>query len=136
MKNKILRLFSDSSSTSRTKSEDFSIKPMLDLTTKEQVKTIVQLFDTFQDEENLYFLMEYLPGGELANLFNKYRLHIKMEEIRLYLAEVILAIEELHKQNIVYRDLKLENIVIDKSGHVKLVDFGFAKMLGKERTYT
>lgn len=49
--------------------------------------------------------------------------------IKFYLAEIVLAIEDLHKNNIIYRDLKPENILIDADGHIRLIDFGFAKML-------
>lgn len=53
------------------------------------------------------------------------------------MAEVIVALEHLHAQNIVYRDLKTENIMIDKDGHIKLIDYGFSKILGKKGvTYT
>ena len=106
------------------------------LNEKEVGKLYSENFDTRQDENNLYFFMDYFPGGELANLFAKQRMNMKMDDIKLYLAEIICAIEFLHNHNIVYRDLKLENIVIDKNGHLRLVDFGFAKRLKKERTYT
>lgn len=106
------------------------------LNEKEIGKLYSENFDTRQDENNLYFFMDYFPGGELANLFAKQRMNMKMDDIKLYLAEIICAIEFLHNHNIVYRDLKLENIVIDKNGHLRLVDFGFAKRLKKERTYT
>ena len=49
------------------------------------------------------------------------------EESRFYLAEIVLAIESLHQLNIIYRDLKPENVLIDKNGHIKLIDFGFSK---------
>ena len=52
-------------------------------------------------------------------------------ELKFYFAEVLLAIEYLHSQNIVYRDLKPENLLLDASGHVRLIDFGFSKQLGK-----
>jgi len=53
------------------------------------------------------------------------------------MAEVIIALEQLHQQNIIYRDLKTENIIIDKEGHIKLVDFGFSKIIKEgSKTYT
>ena len=61
---------------------------------------------------------------------------MKIDDIRYYLAEIVLAIQELHNQNVVYRDLKLENIMLDATGHIKLIDFGFAKKLIKDKTYT
>lgn len=54
---------------------------------------------------------------------------LKFDDIQFYFAEVILAIEELHSHNVVYRDLKLDNIMIATDGHIKLIDFGFAKKL-------
>ena len=62
-------------------------------------------------------------------------MHLK--GIQFYMAEVIIALEHMHKLGIVYRDLKTENIMIDKHGHVKLVDFGFSKILKDgDKTYT
>ena len=87
------------------------------------------LYDTFQDETNLYFVEEFLPGGELWSILNKHRSHVTINDIMLYWAEIIVALEYLHSLKIVYRDLKLENIVLSKSGHLKLVDFGFSKKL-------
>lgn len=49
---------------------------------------------------------------------------------RFYIAEIIIAVEQLHNMGIIYRDLKPENILLDKNGHVKLIDFGFAKIIG------
>ena len=59
-------------------------------------------------------------------------------DIRFYVAEIILAVEKLHQRGIIYRDLKPENILIDAQGHVKLIDFGFAKQLDdiNERAFT
>lgn len=94
-------------------------------------------FCTKQDDQNLYFLMDYYPGGELSTLFAKQRINMKISDIKLYFAEIVVSLNYLHSQKIVYRDLKLENIVIDKNGHLRLIDFGFSKRLkNKDRTYT
>ncbi len=84
------------------------------------------IHSTFQDSKYLYMVIDYLPGGELSKIIKK---SVFMSEIdaRFYIAEIILAFEQLHKMNIIYRDLKPDNILIDKHGHIKLVDFGFAK---------
>ena len=116
-------------------SEDLGSVPKI-ISSKPGVKNIVQLYETFDDTDSVIFLMEYVPGGELANLFSKHRINMKLYDIKMYLAEIVLMIEELHTQNIVYRDLKLENILVHKNGHLKLSDFGFAKKLKGERTYT
>jgi len=93
-------------------------------------------FETKQDEQNLYFFMDFFPGGDLANLFTNCRINMSLTDIKNYLAEIILSLEVLHSNNVVYRDLKLENFVIDKTGHCRLIDFGFSKRLHSERTYT
>jgi serine/threonine protein kinase len=70
--------------------------------------------------------MEFVPGGELFNYIRRAgRLpnHIS----KLYAAEIVLAIDHLHKHNILYRDLKPENLLLDDAGHIKLTDFGFSK---------
>lgn len=76
----------------------------------------------------LCFVLEYLPGGDLYTLL-KQNNTFKLDDIKFYFAEVVLAIEELHTYNIIYRDLKLDNIMISSDGHIKLIDFGFAKQL-------
>jgi serine/threonine protein kinase len=73
-------------------------------------------------------LMEYLSGGELIKIIRK-SVFISEQDSKFYLAEVVLAIESLHSKGIIYRDLKPENVLIDAEGHVKLIDFGFAKCL-------
>ncbi len=59
----------------------------------------------------------------------------RKEWVKFYAAEVLIALEMLHAQNIIYRDLKPDNVVIDKYGHIKLIDFGFAKILSPHRQY-
>mmetsp|Transcript_18756 Transcript_18756/g.28805 ORF Transcript_18756/g.28805 Transcript_18756/m.28805 type:complete len:210 (+) Transcript_18756:353-982(+) len=93
-----------------------------------QNKNIVQLECTFQDGENLYFLMEYANKGSLASLLKNVK-DIPIETCRYMIAEIILAIEYMHSQNIVHRDLKPENILLDEDYHVKICDFGEAKII-------
>ena len=99
---------------------------------------IVELKSTFKDKRNLYFAQEYLVGGDIGKLIRK-KLGFSQYEIEFYISEIIMALKLLHKENIVYRDLKPENIMIGYNGHIKVVDFGFAKKLNdifEDRTYT
>ena len=70
--------------------------------------------------------MEYCPGGDL---YHQLKLKDKFteDEARLYLAEIIVALEFLHKNKIIFRDLKPDNVVLDAEGHVKLTDFGLSR---------
>ena len=95
---------------------------------------IVDLHSTFQDSKRLFMLMEYVNGGELFSYLRREG-RISLECARMYSAEIVLAFEYLHSMDIVYRDLKPENILIDSKGHLKLTDFGFAKVV-KDRTWT
>ena len=87
-----------------------------------------------QDERYLYLMLEYVPGGELFTYLRTVQ-NLKSEDARFYAAQVTLMFEYLHDRNIVYRDLKPENLLIDIKGNLKLTDFGFAKVIDK-RTYT
>lgn len=78
---------------------------------------------TLQDEEAVYFVMDFLPGGDFMGYLVK-KEKVSENEIRFYGAEVILALEELHSLGYIHRDLKPENILIERSGHIKLADFG------------
>jgi len=82
--------------------------------------------------------MDYLPGGELIKLIKCMKFVEEGPELKFYLAEIVCAVESLHskfhlsiilEQNIVFRDLKPENILLDYYGHVRLIDFGFSKIL-------
>ncbi len=86
---------------------------------------VVELFYSFQDANFLNLVMEYLPGGDLMSLL--IRLDIFSEEMaRFYLAEIILAIESVHNQGFIHRDIKPDNVLIDSDGHIKLSDFGLS----------
>lgn len=86
---------------------------------------IVTLHYSFQTPTNFYMILDYCPGGDLAIHIHKRQ--FDEEEARFYIAELVLAIEHLHDNDIIYRDLKPENILIDSDGHIKLADFGLAK---------
>ena len=87
---------------------------------------IVKLNYAFQSMTKLFLILEYCPGGDLAKHL---RLEKKFDEKRakFYLCEILLALENLHKRNIIFRDLKPDNVVLDNEGHCKLTDFGLSK---------
>ena len=91
---------------------------------------IVDLKVSFQEGEYLYLVMEYLPGGDLMNLLIKKDIFTE-NEAKFYMMELILAIDEIHKLDCIHRDIKPDNILIDKKGHIKLSDFGLAKISEK-----
>jgi serine/threonine protein kinase len=78
--------------------------------------------------------MEYVHGGEIYSRI-KNEIRLPAYDVKFYAVELISVLEYLHDMNIVYRDLKPENLMIDRTGHLKLVDFGFAKVVNG-RTYT
>ncbi|KAF8357334.1 rsks-1 [Pristionchus pacificus] len=98
---------------------------------------ICDLSYAFQTNGKLYLILEYLSGGELF-------MHLEREGIFLedtaafYLSEIVVSLEHLHEQGIIYRDLKPENILLDAKGHVKLTDFGLCKetLDAEEKTHT
>ncbi|KIW45355.1 cAMP-dependent protein kinase type 2 [Exophiala oligosperma] len=87
---------------------------------------LITLWGTFQDSKNLYMVMDFIEGGELFSLLRKSQ-RFPNPVAKFYAAEVTLALEYLHSQNIIYRDLKPENLLLDRHGHIKITDFGFAK---------
>ena len=95
---------------------------------------IVKLNYAFQSATKLYFVMEYCPNGDLAKhlLFEK---RFKEPRAKFYICEVILALENLHKRDVIFRDLKPDNVMLDEEGHCKLTDFGLSKEGVKENVY-
>ncbi|CAM8924408.1 hypothetical protein QQ045_022688 [Rhodiola kirilowii] len=89
---------------------------------------IVKLYCSFQDEEYLYLVMEYLPGGDMMTLLMRKDI-LTENEARFYVAETVLAIESIHKHNYIHRDIKPDNLLLDRYGHMKLSDFGLCKPL-------
>lgn len=116
---------------------------------------LITLWGTFQDSRNLYMVMDFVEGGELFSLLRKsgvslptippdqllslwyadFHQRFPNPVAKFYAAEVTLALEYLHSKNIIYRDLKPENLLLDRHGHLKITDFGFAKRV-PDKTWT
>jgi serine/threonine protein kinase len=97
-----------------------------DIMVKAKFPFIVRLKSTFQSPDKLYFVMELVTGGSLLPYLKRYS---KFSETttRFYAAEILLALEFLHSKGFLYRDLKLDNILLAADGHIKLTDFGLSK---------
>jgi len=97
---------------------------------------IVDMHFAFQTDDKLYFVMDYVPGGEL---FTYLRIQRRVgscfseSQIRFYASEIIVGLKLLHDNGIIYRDLKPENILVDSEGHIKLADFGLSKYQKSDR---
>lgn len=82
----------------------------------------------FQSETRLYFVMPYVKGGELYKVF-KFQKRFPEQVVKFYAAQIVMAVGELHSKGIMHRDLKLENILVDESGYLKIIDYGLAKII-------
>ncbi|XP_015365056.1 PREDICTED: serine/threonine-protein kinase Warts [Diuraphis noxia] len=99
------------------------VKAERDILAEADNEWVVKLYYSFQDKDNLYFVMDYIPGGDLMSLLIK--LGIFEEHLaRFYIAELTCAVESVHKMGFIHRDIKPDNILIDRDGHIKLTDFG------------
>ncbi|XP_037280274.2 serine/threonine-protein kinase warts [Rhipicephalus microplus] len=99
------------------------VKAERDILAEADNEWVVKLYYSFQDERNLYFVMDYIPGGDLMSLL--IRLGVFEEHLaRFYIAELVLALESVHKLGFIHRDIKPDNVLIDRDGHIKLTDFG------------
>ena len=87
---------------------------------------IIEMKMAFQSKDNLYFVLNYCPGGELFTQINKMG-GFSEPRTAFYAAEITLALVYIHKLDIVYRDLKPENVLLDAEGHIKIADFGLSK---------
>ena len=91
---------------------------------------LFQLHYAFQDEKYLYMVMGYMPGGDLVNLMSNYDVPEKWA--KFYCAEVVLALDAIHSMGFVHRDVKPDNMLLDRSGHLKLADFGTCMRMDKD----
>lgn len=95
---------------------------------------ITQLHFAFQDENYLYLVMDYYVGGDLLTLLSKFGDRIPVEMARFYLAEMVMAIDSIHRMGYVHRDIKPDNILLDRCGHIRLGDFGSCLKLREDGT--
>jgi len=97
---------------------------------------IVKLYDYFCDSKSIYMNLEFINGGEMFTHIQKQKgRRFSGEIVRFFAAETVLAFEYLHNLDIIFRDLKPENMLIDARGHIRLTDFGFAKRV-EDKTWT
>ncbi|XP_050538665.1 citron Rho-interacting kinase-like [Daktulosphaira vitifoliae] len=93
---------------------------------------LTQLHYAFQDFQNLYLVMDYHPGGDFANLIDKFNGTLPEKTAKFYIAELLLAVKHLHAMGFAHRDIKPENMMLDRVGHLKLVDFGSSAKLDRD----
>ncbi|CRL03025.1 CLUMA_CG016465, isoform A [Clunio marinus] len=97
---------------------------------------LAKMYYAFQTDTKLYLVLEFYQGGELFTHLYKSE-HFTESVVLFYIAEIIIALEQLHKRNIIYRDIKLENILLDAKGHIIITDFGLSKeLLNGARAYS
>ena len=94
----------------------------------------MKLVKTAKDEKRIYFITEYVRGMDLFDVLREMGL-LSNEDSMFYIGSLIEILQYLHERDIIYRDLKPENVMIDHEGYLKLIDFGTAKILSG-RTYT
>lgn len=99
------------------------VKAERDILAEADNEWVVKLYYSFQDSDILYFVMDYIPGGDLMSLLIKFGV-FEEHLARFYIAELTCAVESVHKMGFIHRDIKPDNILIDKDGHIKLTDFG------------
>uniref|UniRef100_A0A3B3SXC1 non-specific serine/threonine protein kinase n=1 Tax=Paramormyrops kingsleyae TaxID=1676925 RepID=A0A3B3SXC1_9TELE len=85
---------------------------------------ITALHYAFQDESNLYLVMDYYVGGDLLTLLSKFEDRLPEDMAKFYIAEMVLAIHSIHQLRYVHRDIKPDNVLLDMNGHIRLADFG------------
>ena len=87
---------------------------------------IIRMVYAFQSTDKLFYILEYCPGGELF-FYLKQIGRFKEQAAQFYASNVLLAFKHLHKNKILYRDLKPENVLVDEDGYLKITDFGLSK---------
>jgi len=95
---------------------------------------ITNLHYAFQDNTNLYLVMDYYCGGDLLTLLSKFEDRLPEDMAKFYIAEMVLAIDSIHNLRYVHRDIKPDNVLIDAAGHIRLADFGSCLRLAEDGT--
>jgi len=103
-----------------------SINSERELLSKLHHSFIVNMHYAFQDNENLYLVMDLLTGGDLRFHISRHK-RFSEEQTRFFICGIIFALEYIHSHNIIHRDIKPENLVLDENGYIRLTDFGIAK---------
>ena len=96
--------------------------------------SIISFLSFNQDEKYLYLAFEFIQGGDLFNLL-RVENRFPLEKAQFYAGQIVFVLDYLHSKNIIYRNLKPENILLNKNGYVKISDFGLSKVI-EDRTYT
>ncbi|KAF8814461.1 hypothetical protein BYT27DRAFT_7250038 [Phlegmacium glaucopus] len=96
---------------------------------------VVKLWWSFHDKENLFLVMDFHPGGDLATQLARWG-RLGRDRARFYAAEIVEGVEGLHAAGVIYRDLKPENILIGGDGHIVLTDFGLSKEFPRRNIYS
>ena len=108
------------------KKSEYSIIFEKEILSKLHNPFIVNMYYAFQDNDNLYLVMDYLKGGDLRFHLTRH-IHFSEEQSRFFICNILVALEYIHSQDIIHRDIKPENLVLDKNGYVRITDFGIAK---------
>ena len=95
-------------------------------------KFITNLYFSFQDNDNLYLILDYFSGGDLRFYLNK-NIQFKENEIKFFISNLIISLKYLHQNNILHRDIKPENLIFDEKGYLNLADFGISKKIKKNK---
>lgn len=99
---------------------------------KKKGKRVFIVCCCFQDELNLYLVMDYYCGGDLLTLLSKFEDRLPEDMAKFYIAEMVLAIDSIHKLGYVHRDIKPDNVLLDANGHIRLADFGSCLKLNED----